>query len=220
MAENLITQSELEAYAPELDLSQYSAATISGMISRASETIRNYCHVKGFFKVAVVAERDRALISPNGEMTISFRRRPVADGDVSAIRLVGVDINQSLTLESGGDPIYFIQEPGNYLIYPSNYLISHGRGLISKESADLFYEIDYTGGYDTDIADLPPDLKEATTLLLRDMVAKKFNPTGAQSFSQGSVSMSFGYSAGRSKSALVMQAEDILNAGNYVRRVI
>lgn len=220
MAENLITQAELESYAPELDLSSYSATTISGMIGRASEVIRKYCNVEGFFKVAVTSERDRAQISPNGDMTISFRRRPVEDGDIQDIRLVGVGMNQSLTLEDGGNRVYFIPSPKTYVVYPSNYLISMGRGLLALDSSDLWYEIDYTGGYATDIADLPSDLKEAATLLVRDMVARKFNPTGAQSFTQGRVSMSFGYSSGRSKSALVSAAEDILDSGGYVRVVI
>jgi hypothetical protein len=220
MAENLITQAELEAYAPDLDLSTFSQATISGMISRASKIITNYCDVDGFFKMAVTNERERAQISPNGDLTISFRRRPVADGDVSAIRLVGVGMSQSLTLESGSDRYYFIPKPSTYLIYPSNYLISMGRGLLHLDSSDLFYEVDYTGGYATDIADLPEDLKEATTLYVRDMIARKYNPSGAQSFTQGRVSMSFGYSAGRSKSALVSAAEDILDSGGYARKVI
>jgi hypothetical protein len=220
MAENLITQAELEAYAPDLDLSTFSQATISGMISRASKIITNYCDVDGFFKMAVTNERERAQISPNGDLTISFRRRPVADGDVSAIRLVGVGMSQSLTLEDGGNRVYFIPNPKTYVIYPSNYLISMGRGLLHLDSSDLFYEIDYTGGYATDIADLPEDLKEATTLYVRDMIARKYNPSGAQSFTQGRVSMSFGYSSGRSKSALVSAAEDILDSGGYARKVI
>lgn len=220
MAENLITQAELESFAPDLDLSTFSQTTISGMITRASQIITNYCDVDGFFKVAVTNERDRALISPNGDMTISFRRRPVQDGDISAIRLVGVGMNQSLTLENDGSRVYFIPNPKTYVVYPSNYLISMGRGLLHLDSSDLFYEIDYTGGYATDIADLPPDLKEACTLYIRDMVSRKFNPTGAQSFTQGRVSMSFGYSAGRSKSALVSAAEDILDSGGYARKVI
>lgn len=220
MAENLITQAEIEAYAPDLDLSLYSAATISGMISRASERVRNYCDVEGFFKAAVTSERDRATISPQGELTISFRRRPVVAADVSAIRLVQVDISQDVTLTIDGAPSFFIPNPGTYMILPTNFLITHGTGLMLLRSADLFYEIDYTGGFATDIADLPPDLKEATTLYIRDMLAKRLNPMGAQSFSQGSVSMSMGYSSGRSKSALIQEAQDILNAGNFVRRVI
>jgi len=217
MAENLITQAELESYAPDLDLSQYSAATISGMISRASARVKNYCNVDGFFKAAVTAERERAQISPNGDLTISFRRRPVANGDVTAIRLVGTEISQDLTLTSGGSSIYFIQTPGTYLVYPSNYLISHGRGLISLDSADLFYEIDYIGGYATDIADIPPDLKEAATLFIRSSISKKFNPAGASSMTQGRVSMGFGGNKG-GKDQNIQEAEAILS--EYVRRVI
>lgn len=219
MSENLITQAELEAFAPDLDLSLFSSTTISGMIARASDRIRKYCNVEGFFKAAVTSERDRALINPQGELVISFRRRPVQDGDISAIRLVTVDVSQDLTLESGGSYIYFIPNPKTYVIYPSNYLIAHGTGLISLESADLFYEIDYTGGYATDIADLPDDLKEACTLYVRSLVNKRLNPTGANSFSQGAVSMSFG--SGRDvMDKNVAEAKSILDQGSYVRRVI
>ena len=116
MAENLITQAELESFAPDLDLSTFSQATISGMITRASQIITNYCDVDGFFKMAVTSERDRALISPNGDMTISFRRRPVQDGDISDIRLVGVGMSQSLTLEDNDNRVYFIPNPKTYVV--------------------------------------------------------------------------------------------------------
>jgi len=219
MTENLITQNELETYAPDLDLSLYNAATISGMINRASNKVRNYCGVKGFFKAAVTSERDRALINPQGELVISFQRRPVVAADVSAIRLVTVNVNQSLTLLSGGVPVFFIPDPGNYMIYPSNYLTSFGNGLISLQSADLFYEIDYTGGYATDIADLPSDLKEATTLYIRSMLSKKYNSAGASNISQGSVSIGFGGNK-NGKDQNIQEAESILDDGDYVRRVM
>lgn len=217
MAENLITQAELESYAPDLDLSQYNAATISGMISRASDRIKNFCNVDGFFKTAVTAERARAKISSEGDLVISFRRRPVADGDVTAIRLVGTEFNQSLELAPNGVNAYFIADTRTYLTYPSNYLISHGRGLISLRSADLFYEIDYIGGYATDVASLPADLKEAATLYIRSMISKKFNPAGASSMTQGRVSMGFGGNTS-GKDQNIQEAENIL--AEYVRRVI
>jgi hypothetical protein len=219
MTENLITQAEIEAYAPDLDLSQYSAATISGMISRASAKVISYCNVKGFFKAAEVSERDRVLINPQGELVISFRRRPVVAADISAIRLRSSGINQTLTLQQGGESVFLIPDPGTYLIYPSSYVIAMGRGLLTLKASDLMYEMDYTGGYATDIADLPPDLKEATTLYIRSMLGKKFNPAGASGFSQGSVSMSFSGNKG-GKDQNVQEAEAILSAGNFVRRVI
>lgn len=218
--ENLITKAELTAYAPDLDLSAYSDATISGMITRATKRMIEYCDVAGFFKMAVTSEREKARINPQGELVYSFKRRTVADGDVSAIRLVSVDVSQTLTLQSSSDSsyYYFIQD-GNYLIYPSNFLIAHGTGLMSLENSNLFIEVDYTGGYATDIADLPVDLKEACTLMVRSQIARKFNTAGANSFSQGSVSMSFG--GGRDVlDKNVSEALSILDSGGYVRTVI
>lgn len=217
MTENLITQAEIEAYAPDLDLSQYSAATISGMISRASKRITQFCNVDGFFKAAVTAEKDRVTINPAGELVISFRRRPVVPADVSEIRLMSSGVNQVLQLTQGGESVFQIPAPGTYLVYPSNYVIAMGRGLLTLKAADLMYEIDYTGGYATDIADIPGDLKEACTLFIRSMTGKRYNPAGASSFSQGSVSMSFGGNK-TGKDQNIQEAEAILS--EYVRRVI
>lgn len=217
MAENLITQEELQARAPDLDLSQYNATTVSGMISSASEQVRKYCNVDGFFQAAVTSESERVRINSQGDLMISFRRRPVAQGAVSAIRLVTVDISQSLTLQSGGGDIYYIVNPGTYMIYPSNYVISHGRGLLSLRAANLIYQIDYTGGYATDVADLPDDLKQATVLMVRDAFAAQYNPTGVRSFSQGSYSQT---NAPDGLSTFVKQARSILDSGNYVRMVV
>ena len=214
MAENLITQAELESYAPDLDLTQYNATTISGMINRASKRLAKMAGVEGFFTASVSAETDRARINASGELIISFRRRPVAQGGVSAIALKTVDVNQDLTLQSGGSDIYFIPAGGRYLIYPSNYLISHGTGLISLRNANLLYEVSYTGGYATDIADIPSDLKEATTLMIRD---SQYNPAGLKSFSQGS------YSETRSadgSTPFSTKAREILEDGDYVRMVV
>lgn len=219
MSENLITQADIEAYAPELDLSQYSGATISGMITRASQRAIDFCNVDGFFRTTVINERERALIGANGDLIHSFRRRPVAQGDVSAIRLVGVEVNQSLTIRNNNSDIYFIETPSNWVIYPSNFLIAHGRGLISLRNADLFVEIDYTGGYLPE--ELPASIKEAVTLYVRSILAKKFNPAGAASFKQGSIAMNFkgsGTDGGISKDINVLEAEDLLS--QYVRRVI
>lgn len=217
MAENLITQAELEAYAPDLDLSQFSAATISGMISSASQKVVNYCNVKGFVRSAVTDERNRALINSQGELVISFERRPVATAnDVSAVRLLRTDIEQELTLRTdAGDNYFHLSSDGTYMIYPSNFLIAHGSGLISLDNANLFYSVDYTGGYAT--SDMPEDIKEAVTLYIRSRVAKKYNSAGVSSFSQGSVSMSFGSNKG-GKDMLIQEAESIL--ADYVRRVI
>lgn len=216
MAENLITKQELQDYAPDLDLSGLSDATISGMINRASARVQEFAQVDGFFKATVTDERSRAVVAANGDLIYSFRRRPVADGDLTTLTLVGVNSSQNLSLTEGGSRIYYIPEPGNVVVYPSNYLIAHGTGLIAFRSADLFLEVDYVGGYATDIANIPPTLKEATTLYMRHMLQRKNNPGGMKSFSQGSVSVTYA-EGGTSK--LVEEAEDLLTRGGFVRRV-
>src|SRR3990167_9808089 len=122
MAENLITEGELRAYAPDLDLSTYATTTISGLINRASRMLADMANVDGFFKVAVTDEQSEAIVDSSGALIISFRRRPVVAGGVSAISLNGAGIDQDLTLTDNGVDRYFINNPGNYLSLPHNYL--------------------------------------------------------------------------------------------------
>ena len=212
MAETLITPDELTNFAPELDLSQYGTTTISGMIARASERVREYCQVDGFQERAVSTERNRVQINGSGELIISFERRPVSQGAVTALHLKTVDIDNTLALTSGSSDIYYIPEGGGYMVYPSNFLIAHGAGLISLRNANLFYEVSYTGGY----AAIPETIKEAVTLFVREAVGRKSNPAGVQSFSQGSYSENRGASG---LSAYIAEAKELLDSGGYVRRV-
>ncbi len=217
MNENLITEQELRDFAPDLDLSSYSTTTISGLIARASKLVADMAHVDGFFKVSVTDEQDRAVVGSNGDLILSFRRRPVVAGAVSALSLNGQGVDRDLTLSSDGEYNYFINNPGNYLVFPSNYLILQGTNLLGVRSAGLFYRASYVGGYATDIANIPVDLKEAATLMVRHLVARKNNPAGVKSFSQGSISVTYGQKGGEDE--FTAEVANILNNGGYVRRV-
>ena len=214
--ENLIDNTYVTNNAPELDLSQYAATTVSGIITQASTNVSNYCQVDGWLQQTVTSERERAHINSSGDLIISFRRRPVVQGTVTGVRLRTVSVNQSLTLNDGqtGD-IYFIPRPGTYMVYPSNYLISFGRGLIALRGANLFYEVDYTGGYAPGA--VPADLQEATMLYVRDILAKRYNPTGMDMFRQGSMQSMTRRTNGLTQ--FVEQARDILDQGGYRRLV-
>lgn len=217
MAENLITVDDLTNYAPDLDTSQFSTTTTSGIITRASEMVRRYCNVDGFLRTAVTAEKDRANINTEGELVISLKRRPVDIADVSAIRLKQVDVDVDLELTSGAQTIPHIIE-GRVLYYPSTFIILHGSGLLGLRGSNLFYEIDYTGGYNG-VTNVPDDLKEAVTLMVRHLVNRKNNRLGAQSFSQGALSINYGSAKG-ANDMFVSEAKSILDEGGYVRRVI
>jgi hypothetical protein len=217
--EQYIAVTDVEAFAPEIDLSQFSVTTISGMLTQASDNVRRYCNVDGFWQTSVTSERDRAHINAEGDLIISFRRPPVNETDLQAIRLVTVGVNQSLTLTNQGYEVYFIPAPGNYVVYPSNYLISFGRGLLALRGANLFYEVDYLGGYVPAATPgytlLPSVVQEATLLFLRDILAKRYNQFGMDMVSQGSFRMQT-----RRTNALTMfvdQARDLLDHSNLIR---
>jgi hypothetical protein len=72
---NLITAQDLSDFAPDLDTSSYSATTLSGLISQASNRIAKFCNVKGF-DFATYTDTDRARISNKGELLINLRVRP------------------------------------------------------------------------------------------------------------------------------------------------
>lgn len=215
---NLISAQDLTDYAPDLDLTAFSATTVSGIIARATRMITNYCQVSGFDFTATTAETDAANIASNGDLYISVMRRPIFS--VSAIRLVKGQFSTTLTITSNGVNLYQLNNTGNVLIYPNNYLAGTGTlalagsaQLLTMKGANMLYEIDYIGGYRT----IPDEVKEATTLLVRDIVNVRNNPQGAQGFSQGSYSVTYGTKA---QSPLEERAFAILDQGDYVRRVL
>lgn len=215
---NLIDVTDFTAFAPDVDLSAYSTATISGFISMASQQIVDYCAVKGFDYKAETNEVDRAGLSPMGELMISFRRRPVAVADVQQITLKKGGFTTTLVLtDTNNNPLFQIPSPGQRLYFPSSYLASAGTlilggstQLVTMRGADVFTSINYTGGYQT----VPADLKLACILWVRSLTAWPANNQGANNFTQGSYSVGFGQDA---DDRFLKQAKRILNQGGYVR---
>lgn len=226
MAANYITAAELASYAYDVDTTEFDAPTLSGVISRASRMVDRLCSVNGFDFALETNERNRAAISSLGELFINVKRRPIWNYNgptpgVNAIRLVKGRFSVSLQLtDTANNPLYQITYPGNTLRYPSAYLAGAGTlmlggsaQLMTLKGADVYYEIDYQAGYMT----IPDDLKEATTLIVRDILKTRYNPMGAESFGQGSMHVAFGTTG---ISLLMDQARMILEQGNYVRHTV
>lgn len=228
---NYITQAELQSYAPDLDLTVFDVPTVSGIISRASRRVDSICQVKGFDFAAETSERGRAAISAMGELLINVRRRPIYNWEaqngaipsVSAVRLVKGQFSVSLQLTStgtntSGTPLYQIDQYGTLFHYPSAYLAGTGTlmiggsaQLMTMKGAEVFYEIDYTGGWQV----IPDDIKDATGLIAKDICARRFNVMGVAGFSEGSTHVAFEPTG---KSAMMYEAEEILYQGaGYAR---
>lgn len=214
---SILTKADIEAFAPELDLSAYSDATISGMLSQANQRAVQFCGVKGFDLAVETDETDNALISNDGNLVISVRRRPIVE--VTAIKLVKGSFSTSLTLNQSGVDLYQIPHPGNKVVFPNSYLYMTGTmlaggatQLMSLRAAHVFYEITYEGGYQT----IPDDLKYAVMLYFRDIYSRQFNAQGLASMTQGSYSEAYRANM-NGKSPFVNEAESVLMNGGYAR---
>jgi hypothetical protein len=220
MAQSILTKADIQAFAPELDLSSYSDATISGMCSQATNRATQFCSVKGFDFATETNETDRAYISNEGELHISVRRRPIVS--VTSINLVKGGFTTALTLtDTNGAALYQLEYPGNKIVLPNSYLYMSGTYLAGGSSqlftlrgARVFYQMTYAGGFQT----IPDDLKYAVMLYFRDVYQKQFNTQQMSSFSQGSYSENYaGVNNTKGRSNYIQEAESILMNGGYVR---
>lgn len=217
---NIITPQDLADYAPDLDTSGFSATTLSGMISMATNRMAQFCNVKGF-DLASENDEGRAVISNRGELQVALRRRPFVS--ISNLTLKRGGFSTTLTLtDSAGRNLYNVPEPHNTVYFPNTYLYLTGTflaggssQLLTLKAANMFYSVDYVGGLQT----IPPDLKDAAVLWMRDLINRRQNPLGAQSFSQGSYSVNFGTGGKRNNgdSIFIQQAKSMLTQGGYVR---
>jgi len=213
---NLITAQDLADFAPDLDTSAYTSTTISGIISQATAEITQFCSVKDFV-FGTYTDKDRARITNKGELVINPRVRPVVS--VQSVRLKRGGFSTNLTLtDSAGNPLYDIPDPGDRIHIPNSYLYLTGTYLaggnsqmMTLQAAQLWAEVSYTAGWQT----IPQDLKDICILWVQDIVMRKINRAGAQSFTQGSLSINFGKSNRNGDSPMLMQAKYMLNQGGY-----
>jgi len=222
--QNLITVSGFKARNPEIDVTPWADATISGFISTATAAIQSYCEVDAFLFTTVSGERAPTVITAAGDLVIFPRVRPLQQGSVSAIRLVKGGFSTSLTISGNGQQYYQVPYPYTYVNYPSSYLAGVGtlsiggsQQLVTLKDANTYYEIDYTGGFSA----TPPDLADACDLWVRDILTRRLNPMGAQEVRQGSFSYSrqLRGSVGSNMvdSIYIQQAKMMLDQGGYRR---
>lgn len=222
---NLTDTAGFKARNPEIDVSVWNDNTLSGMISRATRAIQNYCQVDGFWATTVSGETAKAVIDSTGNLVIYPRIRPIAASGIQSIQLVKAGFSTNLTLSGSGQTYFQVPYPYTSIVYPSSYLAGTGTlmiggssQLVTLKGAGVFYVLGYTGGFDT----IPEDLIDACDLYVREYATRRMNPLGAQEVRQGSfsysrVTRSSNPNANQVDSVYIQQAQEILNQGGYVR---
>jgi len=190
---NLITPADFASYAPEVVTTGYTAPTISGMIAQASRRVSDYLEYTPIVEV-IVDEVKKGIVKSNGDLYIKPAKVPIVS--VSAINIFKGSETIALTLlTSTGVKKYNIDFRSRSIVYPY-YEFNGSSGtlvltdFLSLRYSDFYIKLSYTAGWQPD--QLPATIKQATVLFMRDIISQANNPLGATSFSQGSISMSFG----------------------------
>lgn len=209
---SIVTVDELRVYAPELDLSAYDNPTISGMISQASQVVSDYLDFNPIAET-IVDEVQKGRISTRGDLTVFPAKIPVIS--ISKIEFVRGSTSVELGLTTNNLPRYNIDYQKRKIVYPYEEITLNGFPVFTDfyalRSMDFYTRITYRGGWEP--SDLPGTIKQATFLIMRDLVSPKYNLAGASEVQQGGISLKF--SDRRTESKFLTDARRLL--APYVR---
>lgn len=206
---NIITTNEFGEFAPEIDTSQYSDPTLSGIISQASGMVDEYLGYSPYAE-DITDELKNGMVSIEGDIVIFPQKIPVIS--VSSIKIAkgssSWDID--LTLTESGNAKYNIDYTKRNIRFPYASLSLQSASVFSNvfalRGSQFYTKTSYRGGYEP--SDLPSPIKLATVLFARDILSRSQNTSGAKRISQGGISLEFSERDG--KSDLIIDAERIL----------
>lgn len=192
---NYITVSGLiNNWASDLDLSGYSTPTLSGMISAASSWVDNVTNAEAGWDREQIVDEEYASVTgchtnADGDLVIPLIKRPLANLlDVTDITIKKGAYNTHLTLTVGGVSVLHSASPYWSILYPNTWLVMTGtllsnQRLYNLRSFGYSVKVTYTAGYDV----IPDDIQYATALRTRSILAKQYNPMGAEQVKQGTM---------------------------------
>ncbi len=207
---NIITTIEFAQYAPEIDTSRYTDTTVSGFIGMASEQVNQYL---GYSPLAedIVNERRNSKITSEGDLLVFPTKVPIIT--VSSLSIVKGAVTISLPLTDGNSlPRYTIDFTGRNLRLVGGYAIFTGYPMVTNfyalKGQQFYTSMDYRAGYE--IGQIPSSIKLATSLFVRDIIARSYNTTGATMIRQGGITISYSDNK-EGESDLVRDAKHLLN---------
>lgn len=187
-----ISITDFKAQAPEVDVSQYTDATLSGFITSASRQIDRWLNIPASLTIEHIAdEKSESHIDADGNLIVWPKKIPIVT--ISGISIVKGTDTIDLDLENtAGNPRWDIIDD-TQIAYPQQALAMTSVSIIgsfgSIAQTRFYTELDYQAGFQ----DIPEDIQDATVLWVRDMVGTRpANPTGASEIRQGGVAIKYG----------------------------
>jgi hypothetical protein len=210
-------------WCPQLDYSNVTDASLSGMIGAASRWVDSITNADTGWEFEAIVNEEVSSVTTchtnaDGDLVIPMIKRPVDINNVSDITIKKGAYQTHLTLTSNGVSVLHSPSPGWSILYPNTWLVQTGTLLSNQRLYNLRsfgYSVlmTYSGGYST----IPDDIKYATALATQNSLAKQYNPAGAMQVTQGSMSMTFGKGKIGDESPLLSEAKQYLK--NYIRVV-
>ena len=207
---NLITTAEFQAYAPEIDISQYTEPTLSGMISQASGMVSDFLDFTPVLEV-ITDESKRGMVTTDGDLLIFPNKIPVQS--VASIGIYKGTTTVQVVLQDGaGNNRYNIDYTKRNVRVPWGEVAITGNPVFNNffqlRGIEFYTKMTYTGGWA--FSELPKAIKQATILYMRDIISRKYNPQGASRITQGAITLEFAQRKNGETSDLVADAEKLL----------
>ncbi len=211
--QNLITVEEFQSKAPEVDTSKYTTETVSGFITRGSEQVGRYLQYDPLVE-NITDELKTARVDTDGDLIVFPAKIPILS--ISALSVKKGTVELTFTLQdSQGNDKFNIDYTQRHVRFPASEIILQGQVILitdffSLRGTQFYSKMSYRAGYET--STLPETIKDATVLLVREVMARSLNPSGAEELRQGGVTLKYARrsSAFGGKSDLVVDAEKLL----------
>lgn len=202
---NYITVNELKTEYPDADVSKYSDATLSGFITRASASVDDFVEYS-FDEETITDELVDGNIDEDRNIVLFPRKIPI--NNLTSLSIVKGSTSIDINLQDGADTdIFNIPSSKDMVLIPLGKITLNSVSVVDLDSlrtTKFLYKLSYTAGFSS----IPGEVKDATGLLVLEKLSKGMNLSGAQSVSEGGISIS--YSNRKGKSDFVSDAERLL----------
>ncbi len=207
-----------------IDINPTFADQIDNWIATAEDFINdytNYTTASGIFNEAIVEEISQTAVVDNDNNLVIFPRKyPV--NSIERIDLVKGTTFLTLNLINGtrtdynGNTVnnyrYLIPEPKDRIYYPASELSTTAGTLVltnfgQMRTSKFFTRLTYHAGY----TQVPPQINQAATMLVSDIVLRHENKNGLSLITQGRVTKEYFQRKG-GESDLVIDAKELLRS--------
>lgn len=187
---NIVTVEDFQLLAPEVDLTKFSAPTISGVLSWASKQVSDYLEYTPLAE-DIVAEIGLGRVTTDGDLYIYPQKIPIVR--VDAIGLTKGTTTIALTLQANGLDKFNIDYNKRHIKFPAAEIAFNASPVVldfySLRYSNFYVKLSYRAGWEP--SEIPGSIKQAAVLFAKDYFSGQHNQSGANRITQGALTLEF-----------------------------